>query len=382
MAAQGKTLPAYVDREFEDYLKCERLAHGFLRVRCESCHAEHLVAFSCKRRGFSPSCDARRMAESAALLVDDILPALPIRQWVVTFPDALRFLFATQLQVRTRVLAIVYRTLAAHHIRKAGFNQREAYTGAVTLIQRFGNALNLNPHLHMLLLDGVYASVDDHLRFHRVKASTKTELEMRVHTLSDRIGRHLERQGLLMRDLDHSYLALEPHDDDGLAQVLGSSITYRIAFGPRQGRKAFTLQTLPAQAEPARTRERLAKAGGFSVHAGVAAAPWERNKLERLTRYITRPALSEKRLSLAANGLVRYELKTPYRDGTTHVFFEPLDFIPGSPPSSPNRASTSFATTACSPPTASIAPPSHPPGVGKNEPPRRVTKQPPNSAPP
>ncbi len=109
--------------------------------------------------------------------------------------------------------------------------------------------------------------------------------------------------------------------------MLGSSIIYRIAFGPRQGRKAFTLQTLPAQAEPARTSARSAKAGGFSVHAGVAAAPWERNKLERLTRYITRPALSEKRLSLAANGLVRYELKTSHRDGTTYVFFEPMDFI-------------------------------------------------------
>ncbi|GMQ83731.1 MAG: hypothetical protein BMS9Abin06_0470 [Gammaproteobacteria bacterium] len=49
--------------------------------------------------------------------------------------------------------------------------------------------------------------------------------------------------------------------------------------------------------------------------------------LERLCRYITRPAQSEKRLSLTDSGSVRYELKTPYRDGTTHVFFEPLDFI-------------------------------------------------------
>ena len=47
--------------------------HGFLRVRCDSCHAEHLVAFSCKKHGFCPSCGARRMAESAALLVDEVL---------------------------------------------------------------------------------------------------------------------------------------------------------------------------------------------------------------------------------------------------------------------------------------------------------------------
>ena len=66
LAEQGKVLPAYVEREFEAYLKCGRLEHGFLRVRCESCHFERLVAFSCKKRGFCPSCGARRMAETAA----------------------------------------------------------------------------------------------------------------------------------------------------------------------------------------------------------------------------------------------------------------------------------------------------------------------------
>ncbi len=55
--------------------------------------AEHLVAFSCKRRGFCPSCGARRMAESAALLVDEVLPEQPMRQWVLSFPFQLRFLF-------------------------------------------------------------------------------------------------------------------------------------------------------------------------------------------------------------------------------------------------------------------------------------------------
>jgi len=66
---------------------------------------------------------------------------------------------------------------------------------------------------------------------------------------------------------------------------------------------------------------------GFSLHAGVAARADERKKLERLCRYVSRPAVSEKRLSLTPNGNIRYQLKTPYRDGTTHVIFEPLDFI-------------------------------------------------------
>ena len=63
------------------------------------------------------------------------------------------------------------------------------------------------------------------------------------------------------------------------------------------------------------------------MHAGVATKANERTKLERLCRYITRPAVSTKRLSLTRNGQIRYELKTPWRNGTTHVIFEPLDFI-------------------------------------------------------
>jgi hypothetical protein len=67
--------------------------------------------------------------------------------------------------------------------------------------------------------------------------------------------------------------------------------------------------------------------GGFSLHAGVAVRANQRNKRERVCRYISRPALSEQRLSLTAGGKVRYQLKTPYTNGTTHVVFEPLDFL-------------------------------------------------------
>lgn len=80
MAAQGTELPGYVGQEFEEYLKCGRFEHGFLRVHCDSCHAEHLVAFSCKKRGFCPSCGTRRMAGSAALLVDEVFPEQPVPQ--------------------------------------------------------------------------------------------------------------------------------------------------------------------------------------------------------------------------------------------------------------------------------------------------------------
>ena len=154
--AAGRPLPRHVQEEFEAYLKCGRLEHGFLRVRCEDCHAEKLVAFSCKRRGFCPSCGARRMTESAALLADEVLPERPLRQWVLSLPFALRFLLATDPEALTQVLGIVYRAISADVLKKARLARASGATGAVTLIQRFGSALNLNIHFHMLVLDGAY----------------------------------------------------------------------------------------------------------------------------------------------------------------------------------------------------------------------------------
>ena len=110
-------------------------------------------------------------------------------------------------------------------------------------------------------------------------------------------------------------------------QLLGHSITYRIAMGSQQGRKVFTLQTLPDCESDNPFTDSVGKVAGFSLHAGVATRAQERAKLERLCRYITRPAVSTQRLTLTRNGQVRYELKTPYANGTTHVIFEPLDFI-------------------------------------------------------
>jgi hypothetical protein len=131
-------------------------------------------------------------------------------------------------------------------------------------------------------------------------------------------------------NIDHIVLWVsdqKPVNEDPMNQLLGHSITYRIAVGPSQGRKVFTLRTLPERDPYESSTSTVGKVSGFSLHAGVAAKAQQRDKLERLCRYITRPAVSEKRLSLTTQGKVRYELKTSYRDGTTHVIFEPLDFI-------------------------------------------------------
>jgi hypothetical protein len=90
----GFGYPRFVEREFERFLACGLLCQGFVRVRCDSCAEERLVAFSCKTRGFCPSCTSRRMADTAANLVDRILPAVPYRQWVLSLPSQVRFLMA------------------------------------------------------------------------------------------------------------------------------------------------------------------------------------------------------------------------------------------------------------------------------------------------
>ncbi|MEM6573295.1 MAG: hypothetical protein AAF736_03415 [Pseudomonadota bacterium] len=89
------------------------------------------MAFSCKRRGFFPSCGARRLAENAALLVDDILPPHPIRQWVLSFPFALRYRFATRPAKLRQVLAIVYRVIARHYAGAAGVAVSQGHPGPV-----------------------------------------------------------------------------------------------------------------------------------------------------------------------------------------------------------------------------------------------------------
>jgi hypothetical protein len=270
------------------------------------------------------------MADGAAWLVDQVLPERPIRQWVLSLPFSLRFLLATHPALIGRVLGIVYRVIAGHLIRQAGFTQQSARTGAVTLIQRFGSALNLNIHLHMLFLDGVYVVTSPHgnrPRFQWVREPTSAQLAQLVHTIARRVGRLLEREGLLERDTDQPDFSDVLEEEDPMADLVGHSITYRIAVGPHRGRKVFTLQTLPTIDEADWATGGPGNVAGFSLHAGVAVKACQRDKLERLCRYICRPPVSEKRLFLTSRGDIGYTLKTPYRDGTTHVIFQPMDFI-------------------------------------------------------
>lgn len=154
------------------------------------------------------------------LLVDEVLHEQPVRQWVLSFPFQLCFLFASRPDIMGRVLGIVYRVIATHLVKKAGLTHTIARTGAVTLIQRFGSALNLNIHFHMLFLDGVYVyQSDGAARFRWANAPSSDEITQLAHVIAQRVGRFLERQGLLERDAENSYLTGDALDEGPMNQL-------------------------------------------------------------------------------------------------------------------------------------------------------------------
>jgi ribosomal protein S27E len=292
-AAADRPLPDFVQQEFDAYLKCGRLEEGFLRVRCEQCHAEKLVAFSCKKRGFCPSCGGRRMAETAALLADEVLPERPLRQWVLSLPHALRFLLATDPDALTLVLGVVYRTVSGYLIGKAALTRATGVTGAVTLVQRFGSALNLNVHFHMVFLDGAYQTAGaDAPVFHPVPAPESSDLQELVEQIAGRIGRALEGRGLVERDLENAWLATDT-EAGPLDDLLGHSITYRIAVGPRAGQKLFTLRMVPPRLQGLEGEP-------LKIIASIEEAQLIAKILSHLERAVAQQSQSE--LALVARG--------------------------------------------------------------------------------
>jgi len=131
------------------------------------------------------------MAEQAAHLVEAVLPWVPVRQWVLTVPYRLRYLLAFDHALCRAVLGVVVRTLLGWYRRRARrAGVADGRSGTVTVVQRFGSGLELNVHLHVLGLDGVFAAgVDGTLRFHRLPPPTDADIAVLVTTVARRLGR-------------------------------------------------------------------------------------------------------------------------------------------------------------------------------------------------
>jgi hypothetical protein len=317
--AQGRPLPRFVHREVEAYLRCGILEHGLLRLGCPACGFERLVAFSCKKRGFCPSCLGRRMTDTACHLRERVLPEVPLRQWVCSLPWQLRLAVGYDGALCSAVMSAfveeVQRSYRWRAKRAFGLGSVAlAHTGAVTFIQRFDSALRLNPHAHTLALDGVYVRGDDGaLGFHALAAPSAEEVADVARRTAARVRRLLQRR------------ADEQDDDEpsGWTVCCAASAQGLSLFGPRAGQPPLRLVD-PSQARP---DEPVAIIEGFNVHAARTLHGADHAQVERFCRYLARPPIAQNRLERLDDGRVRYRFKRAWKDGSTAVELEPFDLL-------------------------------------------------------
>jgi hypothetical protein len=327
-AERGHPVPRFVEQELRAFLRCGVLAHGFLRLRCDDCGCDRLVPFSCKRRGFCPACGGRRMADTAAHLADRVLPEVPIRQWVLTLPYPLRYRCAYDAKLASEVLRAFVRALFAELRRRSRqhWGVRAQQCGAVTFIQRFGSAMNLNLHFHTLALDGVYADAGDPRAAPRFLPLPPLGDDDLARVLAG-TARRLERLVAERAGADEDALA---RDEPLLAVLAAASLRGRSTSGTNAGerwrRLGDRIEPADDNAEP-EASPRVPQHGGMSLHAAVAVPARDRRRLERLCRYVARPPLANDRLEELPDGRLAVRLKTPWRDRTSHILMERSELI-------------------------------------------------------
>ena len=313
-------LPRYVEDELRGYLRCGDFSRGFVHATCETCGHDLLVAFSCKNRGLCPSCAGRRMAAQAAHLVDCILPAVPLRQYVLSFPFELSALAATKPDVLT-ALARIHAEALAHHYRAwaKGAGHAKSHPGAVTFVQRFGSSLNLHVHMHTVSLDGVFVQEGPSLRFAAAPAPTRGELTALVVRIVLRVMRWLKKRGYLHGETE-SNDAPQLTFEETLAQAAlsrGTMTTLREdgaeAEDSRESARTVTLEAVVHQ--------------GFNLHAGVTIAEDDDMGRERLCRYGLRPPFSLARFRLLPDGRIAYRVKKVGHGKSKHRVMTPVECI-------------------------------------------------------
>jgi hypothetical protein len=276
------------------------------------------------------------MNEVAQHLTDKVLPPVATRQWVLTLPYSLRYRLAYDRKLVGPVLGAFIKSVFASHRRRA--KKRYAIArhvnlqpGAVTLIQRFGGAINLNVHFHTLVLDGLYAI--DHkagtIDFLPLPAPTHEEVLAVLTDTAQRIARVLEARGL---GDDRALDEADPlaRDNPLLARLYAASVQGRVPDGERAGQRTARFgRTVEATGAGTSTPSsaRSAVAAGMSLHAGVFVPGSDRKRLARICRYTARPAVAVERLEELTDGRLAYALRTPWHDGTTHVVFEPKELM-------------------------------------------------------
>lgn len=323
------TLPRFVRKELDGYLQCGLLCRGFARLRCDGCAETRLVAFSCKGRGFCPSCLGRRMSATAANLVDYVMPKVPLRQWVLTVPFAWRarlgfdgpLLGAVVRKFTDAVLAFYKRRLSEDY----GIHGQ---SGAVLVVQRTSSDLRLNPHVHAVFLDGVHHEEENGEVTFRALLRLDTEDVARVLTdAMRRITRDLRRRGMFAEDGDEdtgTLAAPTSEEAEALAELAATSAS---GMTPPAG-PSWRRGALPALTHGGDFARHLSVGrGGFTLHAATRAGPMDERGREALLKYVLHPPIAQERITPGPDGLIRIALKKRFSDGTFAVDLDPLSLL-------------------------------------------------------
>ena len=254
------------------------------------------------------------MASRAARWVDEVFPRVAVRQIVLTVPWKRRWLLARKPELVKDVIRIGLNEVFRWYKRRA--HQRgllHPKCGSVTVVQRFGSALNLNVHFHCLVMDGVYA-MDPKTRnigFHRFGKMTTKEVSALIVRITTKAERWLDKRGYGQHD------EVFDDPDDAMGVIQGASITGRAATCRRAGQKARRIQRIKGR--EFKLPSMCATYRGYNLHAGVVVGARSRKGLEGLCRYIMRPPLAKDRLHRLGDGSYELRLKTPWADGTTSL---------------------------------------------------------------
>jgi len=320
-------LPGFVREELEGYVDCGVLSRGFAVLACPECSERIVVGFSCKGLGFCPSCSGRRMAQTAANLVEHVLPErAPLRQFVLTLPFELRARLAYDGKLLGAVChAFVDSVLGWYWRHFEARGRGGGKSGAVTAVQRVSSDLRLNPHFHTLCLDGVYVE-DEHgeLIFHPLPCLTNGDVADILQLASTRILRLLRHNGVVEDDTVNADEALTD-SAPALAELAAASTLGRVPAGPALRQKD------PIRLRSGRELEHpkglCAAAHGFSLHAATTARADDAVGREALCKYILRPPIARENIQLLADDLVRLQLKRTFSDGTFALDLDPLSLL-------------------------------------------------------
>jgi hypothetical protein len=323
-------LPVFVENEFEEYLTCGIPEYGLARFMCGVCGHEMVVAYSCKRRGFCPSCIGRRMSDMAVHMVEDVLPKVPLRHWICSLPWRLRGPVGFDRHLCTDVLDAFISSMNRSLRRRAGkalglHSIKQAITGSITFIQRGDSALRLNPHFHTVALDGVYVRNNEGvLHFHALDPPTREDIAQVAVWTYEKLVRALLNHGRSLEGLDYIPDAFGI-EQPVLSSCYGASAADIQLLGEHPGSRVEKISRTDLHVPE--SSYACAEAGGINIHAAVSIDGRNRERVEKLIRYLARPPLSQERLSQLSDGKVRYDFKSAWKDGTSAVVLHPLDFI-------------------------------------------------------